>query len=189
MSEKARKKPERRWRDPSTIGSQNAELEITKAAESIGWQSRWTRPDATTFVRRALEVAVKEAIKYQGRRSRDQFDYWQEASQLSAQASAAIKLLIRHIEPDGLKNGIEMRGYGSLRASHSLRKLPNGNVEFRKLHQRCDQQRDSDRCQRRLINPESHFKSSCIQAGDNPWNDDGHRDECVAAGGGCERIR
>jgi hypothetical protein len=134
MPEKARKKPERRWRDPSTIGSQNAELEITKAVESIGWQSRWTRPDATTFARRALEVALKEAIKYQGRRFRDQFDYWQEASQLSARASAAIKLLIRHIEPDGLKNGIEMHGYGSLRVSHSLRKLPNGNLADRETN-------------------------------------------------------
>jgi len=97
MSKTNRKKPERRWRDPSTIASHDLELKIIKAVESIRCQERWTKPDVIAFARRALKVAVKEAIEWQGRRSRDQLDYWQASADLSAQASAAIKLLIRHI--------------------------------------------------------------------------------------------
>jgi hypothetical protein len=134
MSKAKRKKPERRWRDPSTIAVHNVELEIIKAIESVRWQSRWTRSDAIAFMRRALTVALKEAIKWQGRRSRDQLDYWQASADLSAQVCAAIKLLVRHIEPDGLKNGIEVHGYGSFRVSHSLRKLPNGNLATRETN-------------------------------------------------------
>jgi hypothetical protein len=131
MSKANRKKPERRWRNPSTIAPHDVELEIIKAVESIRSQMRWTRPDAIAFARCALKVALKEAIKWQGKRSRDQLDYWEASADLSAQASAAIKLLVRHIEPDGLKNGIEMHGYGTIRARHTLRKMPNGNLATR----------------------------------------------------------
>ncbi len=128
MAADSRKKPDRNWRDPSTITSLNVELEIIEAIESIDLQAWWTKAAAISFARRSLEVALRDALKYQERRSRDQFDYWQNAKNLSSQANAALKLLIRHIEPDGLKNGIDVPSFDDVRVRHTLRVLPNGKV-------------------------------------------------------------
>jgi hypothetical protein len=135
MAEKPRKKPDRRWRDPSSISSQNTELEILNAIDRVNLQRRWPRPDAISFARRALEVALKEAINCQAKRSRDQFDYWQKVLTLSSGAGAAIKPLIQHIELNGLKNGIDAtNGFGHVRVHYAKRKLPNGDFANRETN-------------------------------------------------------
>lgn len=134
MAANSRKKPDRKWRAPSTITSPNVELEITKAVKSLDLQAWWTMPAAISFARRSLEVALRDALKYQERRSRDQFDYWQNAKNLSSQANTALKLLIRHIEPDGLKSGIDVPSFDDVRVSHTLRMLPNGKVANRETN-------------------------------------------------------
>jgi hypothetical protein len=124
MGKKTRKKPDRKWRDPTTDAGSNS-LEIIGAVAGAALQPRWSQSEANSFVRLALGVAVRDAKKFQGHRSRDQFEYWQQTADISGWAASALQRLIEHASPEGLQYGIRFDscGYNSYSVMH-LRKLP-----------------------------------------------------------------
>jgi hypothetical protein len=126
MTKGLRKKPDRKWRDPTTGATRNW-LEIIGSIAGIPLQPRWSQPEAQAFVRQALGVAVREAIKYQGHRDRDQFEYWEKTSDLSKKAATALQQLIEHASPDGLEYGIKLDDgkYGQY-TLRQVGKLPDG---------------------------------------------------------------
>src|SRR6516225_8123441 len=106
-----RKKPARKWRDPVTLAAQK-ELEIIRAFDFALLREGWERPEVVSFLRLALEVALKEAIRRVGQH---------------ANAEHALKALIDHMKPNGLKYYQEIDSYSRLRARF-LTKRPDGET-------------------------------------------------------------
>ena len=131
MGKKIRKKPDRKWRDPTTDASGNS-FEIMRAVAGATLLPRWSQSEANSFAILALGVAVRDAKKFQGRRSRDQFEYWQQTADISGKAASALQRLIDHASPEGLQLGIKLGfgGYGPYRLM-TPRQLPGGEFASR----------------------------------------------------------
>ena len=122
MVKKPRKKPDRKWRDPTTDASRES-FDIIEALAGATLQPRWSQSEAKTFARLALGVAVRDAMKFQGYRSRDQIEDWQQTKEISASAASALQHLIDHASPEGLQYGIK---FGSVSSPYSVRLFPGG---------------------------------------------------------------
>ena len=120
------KKPVRKWRDPATLATQK-ELEIISAFDLTLLQEGWERPEVVSFLRLALEVALKEAIRRVGQHANADHEYWDKTETLSASAEHALKALIDHMKPNGLKYYQEIDSYSRLRA-RLLTKRPDGET-------------------------------------------------------------
>ena len=107
------------------------------------------------FVKRALECALKEAIRRKDQRANADHEYWLETERLAANALAPLRELVEHMKPDGLKftpiwtamhlrlrmlmlkaNGTAMDGKGELayllEAADAIACIRAGAVDFRK---------------------------------------------------------
>jgi len=120
------KKPVRKWRDPATLATQK-ELEIISAFDLTLLQEGWKRPEVISFLRLALEVALKEAIGRVGQHANADHEYWDKTETLSASAEHALKALIEHIKPNGLKYYQDIDSYSRLRV-RLLTKRPDGGT-------------------------------------------------------------
>jgi len=94
----------RTWKEPGAIAATKGLFEIDKVIRSLKLQPGWRSIDeATDFGRRALQVAVDDAARYEGRRAAEQFGYFARAAELAERARSALQRLITHIGPSGLK--------------------------------------------------------------------------------------
>jgi hypothetical protein len=130
MVKKTRKKPDRKWRDPTTDAGRNS-FEIFDAVAGAPLQQRWSRAEANSFARFALGVAVRDAMKFQKYRSRDQFEYWQQIADISGKAASALQRLIEHASPEGLPYGIKLGYRYGPYLLMTPRQLPSGESASR----------------------------------------------------------
>ena len=69
-------------------------------------QARWQVEDAISFGRRALHVALEEAIRYKKHRAAEQFEYFERTSALAEFAHTALWKLLTYIGPSGLDTSV-----------------------------------------------------------------------------------
>jgi hypothetical protein len=101
MKHNSRRKP-RTWRAPATIVEENAPFEIDAEIRSAKLQSRWSLDDAISFGRRALQVALEDAIENEGTRPNDQFKMWDRTADMAKKAHDTLRELLEYIGPSGL---------------------------------------------------------------------------------------
>lgn len=136
----ARGRKPRKWREPGTITAADAPFAIDEAIRSLGkekrLQGRWRIDEAISFGRRALQVALEDAICFENHRAADQFKYFKCASDLAASAQQALEKLLDHIGASGLATGIVLLKQnrapksfaksGKFQIRTSLREKPTG---------------------------------------------------------------
>jgi hypothetical protein len=101
----------RTWKEPRAVVSAKVleiDTQIQQLAHGNALQPHWSIDKAIRFGRRALQVALEDAISNAFRRASDQLKKFEQAISMAKLARGPLQEIIEYIGPHGLPEGIKL---------------------------------------------------------------------------------